>query len=92
MGMCENCLIRRFCGKPVCRPVGKARPFPWAVNGFSIGTSGSFPYFHDAICYPRMSRYAVSGTYHTATINRHARTKPPITPPIMKLNTNSAIL
>ena len=28
--------------------VGKACPFPCAVNGFSIGASGSFPHFHDA--------------------------------------------
>ena len=41
--------------------------------------------------HPTISRYTVSGTYHTATISRHARTKPPITPPIMKFNANRAI-
>ena len=41
--------------------------------------------------WPTISRYTVSGTYHTATISRHARTKPPITPPIMKFNANKAI-
>lgn len=68
-------------------------------SSFSIGCEcvfhrhkRQFPHFHDAICYPRMSRYAVSGTYHTATISRHTRTKPPITPPIIKLKINSAIL
>ena len=40
---------------------------------------------------PTISRYTVSGTYHTATISRHTRTKPPITPPIMKFNANRAI-
>ena len=41
--------------------------------------------------HPTISRYTVSGTYHTATINRHARMKPPITPPIIKFNANRAI-
>ena len=29
--------------------------------------------------HPTISQYTVSGTYHTATISRHVRTKPPIT-------------
>ena len=34
----------------------------------------------------------VSGTYHAATSRRHTRTKPPITPPMMKFSANRAIL
>lgn len=71
--------------------VGKACPFPCAVNGFPIGASGSFPHFHDAQFYPAISRYAVNGTYRTATTSRHARTNPPITPPMIKFSANSAI-
>lgn len=71
--------------------VGKACPFPCAVNGFSIGASGSFPHFHDAYFYPEISRYMVNGTYRTATISRQTRMKPPITPPMIKFSANSAI-
>ena len=71
--------------------VGKACPFPCAVNGFSIGASGSFPHFHDAYFYPALSRYMVNGTYRTATISRQTRMKPPITPPMIQFSANSAI-
>ena len=71
--------------------VGKACPFPCAVNGFSIGASGSFPHFHDAYFYPTIRRYMVNGTYRAATTRRQTRIKPPITPPMIKFNANSAI-
>ena len=71
--------------------VGKACPFPCAVNGFSIGASGSFPHFHDAYFYPAISRYMVNGTYKTATTRRQTRMNPPITPPMIKFSANSAI-
>ena len=51
-----------------------------------MGLQPCFLHYHNLISF-----HTVSGTYHTATINRHARTKPPITPPIMKFSANRAI-
>ena len=42
--------------------------------------------------YPLINLYAVSGTYQTATANRHIRMIPPITAPSRIFNANTAIL
>ena len=46
----------------------------------------------NARSYPFISRYTVSGTYHTATRSRHTRTTPPITAPIRKFRAKTAML
>ena len=88
--VCKLACMRR-CGKPVCRLWERACPFPWAVNGFSIGKAAVF---HISMTQNLLSHdQVVCGERHidTATKSRHARTKSPITPPMMKFSANSAI-
>ena len=46
--MCVNCQNCEAVGKLFADLWKRLAFFHQVVNGFSIGTSGSFPYFHDA--------------------------------------------
>ena len=48
VGMCVNCQNCEAVGKLFADLWKRLVFFHQVVNGFSIGTSGSFPYFHDA--------------------------------------------
>ena len=68
--MCKLACMRR-CGKPVCRLWERACPFPWAVNGFSIGKAAVF---HISMTQNLLSHdQAVCGDRHIA----HGYQKPP---------------
>ena len=48
MGLWANGQAGRRCGKAVCRPVGKACPFPSGGEWLFHRQSGRFPHFHSA--------------------------------------------
>ena len=91
VGMCVNCQD--------CASVGKLFADLWegraffhqGVNGFSFARAAVFHIPMMQEDHPTINRYMVRGTYHAATTSRQARTKPPITPPIMKFSANRAI-
>ncbi len=89
--MCVNCQNCEAVGKLFADLWKRLVFFHQVVNGFSISTSGSFPYFHDAR--KSSNDQPVHRQRHIPYRHnhRHARTKPPITPPIIKFSTNRAI-
>jgi len=82
--VCKLACMRR-CGKPVCRLWERACPFPWAVNGFSIGKAAVF---HISMTQNLLSHdQVVCGERHIA----HGHQKPPCQNEIADHATNDEI-